>query len=156
MITQSSQYIFQKNVLALPGPAGRLTSGHPGRRSIHRQGTHRSYENKELGCGILSGKVATFFRGLRPEKMAPTEPQKSEAEKPEAGIEDGLFFGTFVFMATDELSDYYSDLLNGSYDCVDRIVLNANFGLCYSAGAFAPGGGYCITAPMKIWITLIS
>jgi len=39
-------------------------------------------------------------------------------------------------MATDELSDYYSDLLNGSYDCVDRIVLNANFGLCYSTGDF--------------------
>jgi hypothetical protein len=27
----------------------------------------------------------------------------------------------------------YSD---GSYDCVDRIVLNANFGLCYSPGGF--------------------
>jgi hypothetical protein len=39
-------------------------------------------------------------------------------------------------MATDELSEYYSDLLNGSYDCVDRIVLNANFGLCYSPGGF--------------------
>ena len=39
-------------------------------------------------------------------------------------------------MATDELSDYYGDLLNGSYDCVDRIVLNANFGLCYSPGGF--------------------
>ncbi len=39
-------------------------------------------------------------------------------------------------MPTDELSSYYSDLLDGSYDCVDRIVLNANFGLCYSAGGF--------------------
>lgn len=39
-------------------------------------------------------------------------------------------------MVTDELSDYYSDLLDGSYDCVDRIVLNANFGLCYSPGGF--------------------
>jgi hypothetical protein len=39
-------------------------------------------------------------------------------------------------MATDELSDYYGDLLNGSYDCVDRIVLNANFALCYSPGGF--------------------
>ena len=39
-------------------------------------------------------------------------------------------------MATDDLSDYYSDLLNGSYDCVDRIVLNANFALCYSPGGF--------------------
>ena len=39
-------------------------------------------------------------------------------------------------MAIDELSKYYSDLLNGSYDCVDRIVLNANFVLCYSPGGF--------------------
>jgi len=39
-------------------------------------------------------------------------------------------------MTTDELSDYYSDLLDGSYNCVDRVVLNAHFGLCYSAGGF--------------------
>lgn len=39
-------------------------------------------------------------------------------------------------MTTDELSDYYKDLLDGSYNCVDRIVLNGNFGLCYSAGGF--------------------
>ena len=31
---------------------------------------------------------------------------------------------------TDELSDYYADLLDGSYDCVDRIVLNAYHTLC--------------------------
>ncbi len=39
-------------------------------------------------------------------------------------------------MITDELSDSYSDLLDGSYNCVDRVVLNAHFGLCYSAGGF--------------------
>src|SRR5689334_19323918 len=39
-------------------------------------------------------------------------------------------------MAADELSDCYRDLLKGSYDCVDRIVLNANFALCYSPGGF--------------------
>jgi hypothetical protein len=39
-------------------------------------------------------------------------------------------------MATADLSDYYSDLLNGSYDGVDRIVLNANFALGYSPGGF--------------------
>jgi len=36
----------------------------------------------------------------------------------------------------DQLSEYYSDLLDGSYDCVDRIVLNGHFGLCYSPGGF--------------------
>jgi len=36
----------------------------------------------------------------------------------------------------DELSERYGDLLDGYYDCVDRIVLNAYFQLCYSAGGF--------------------
>ncbi len=39
-------------------------------------------------------------------------------------------------MITDELSNYYADFLDGSYNCVDRVVLNAYFGLCYSAGGF--------------------
>jgi hypothetical protein len=36
----------------------------------------------------------------------------------------------------DELTKRYGDLLEGSYDCVDRIVLNAYFRLCYSGGGF--------------------
>ncbi len=36
----------------------------------------------------------------------------------------------------DELSDRYRDLLSGSYDCVDRIVLNAYFALGHSPGGF--------------------
>lgn len=39
-------------------------------------------------------------------------------------------------MWTDELSSQYADLLDGSYNCVDRIVLNAYCTLCYSAGGF--------------------
>ena len=39
-------------------------------------------------------------------------------------------------MPSDELSTYYSDLLDSSYDCLDRIVLNAHFALCYSPGGF--------------------
>jgi hypothetical protein len=38
--------------------------------------------------------------------------------------------------AADELMERYRDLLQGSYDCVDRIVLNAYNSLCYSAGGF--------------------
>jgi len=37
---------------------------------------------------------------------------------------------------TDELSDYYGDFLDGTYDCVDRIVLNAYNPLCTSPGGF--------------------
>jgi len=37
---------------------------------------------------------------------------------------------------TDELTAAYGDLLDGTYDCVDRIVLNADDPLCHSAGGF--------------------
>jgi hypothetical protein len=36
----------------------------------------------------------------------------------------------------DSLSDRYADLLVGSYDCVDRIVLNAYFRMGHDAGGF--------------------
>jgi hypothetical protein len=36
----------------------------------------------------------------------------------------------------DGLSELYRDLLGGSYDCVDRIVLNAYFGMAHSPGGF--------------------
>lgn len=36
----------------------------------------------------------------------------------------------------DELSEYHLKLLDGCYDCVDRIVLNAYDSLCYSPGGF--------------------
>jgi len=35
-----------------------------------------------------------------------------------------------------ELTERYQDLLDGSYDCVDRMVLNAYDTLCYSGGGF--------------------
>ena len=37
---------------------------------------------------------------------------------------------------TDGLSSLYQELLSGSYDCVDRIVLNAYFGMGHSPGGF--------------------
>jgi len=36
----------------------------------------------------------------------------------------------------DELSERYGELLAGSYDCVDRIVLNASFSLGHNPGGF--------------------
>src|SRR5881628_3960267 len=36
----------------------------------------------------------------------------------------------------DALSEHYADLLEGSYDCVDRIVLNAYFRMGHSPGGF--------------------
>lgn len=39
-------------------------------------------------------------------------------------------------IATDEFSQYYREYLDDTYDCVDRIVLNAYFGFAQSAGGF--------------------
>jgi hypothetical protein len=36
----------------------------------------------------------------------------------------------------DQLSDLYREFLEGSYDCVDRVVLNAYFGLAQTPGGF--------------------
>ena len=36
----------------------------------------------------------------------------------------------------DELTARYQDLLTGSYDCVDRIVLNAYFSMGHNPGGF--------------------
>src|SRR5213080_1428615 len=36
----------------------------------------------------------------------------------------------------DALSEHYADLLEGSYDCVDRLVLNAYFRMGRSGGGF--------------------
>jgi hypothetical protein len=36
----------------------------------------------------------------------------------------------------DDLSSYYAEFLDGTYDCIDRIVLNAYNGLCYTPGGF--------------------
>ena len=39
------------------------------------------------------------------------------------------------------LSTLYHDLLSGSYDCVDRIVLNAYFRMGHDPGGFRLRGG---------------
>src|SRR5512133_3134864 len=45
----------------------------------------------------------------------------------------GRFYGSGM---ADEFSERYADLLAGSYDCVDRIVLNAYFSLAHNPGGF--------------------
>ena len=38
--------------------------------------------------------------------------------------------------AIDEFTSYHEELLDDTYDCVDRIVVNAYFGFAQSAGGF--------------------
>jgi len=42
---------------------------------------------------------------------------------------------------SDGLSTLYQDLLSGSYDCVDRIVLNAYFRMDMTQAVSGCGGG---------------
>ena len=41
----------------------------------------------------------------------------------------------------ESLSDRYAELLSGSYDCTDRIVLNAYFRMGHTPGASEYGEG---------------
>ena len=41
-----------------------------------------------------------------------------------------------VRRVADDFSEQYGDLLTGSYDCVDRIVLNAYFPVGHNPGGF--------------------
>jgi hypothetical protein len=41
-----------------------------------------------------------------------------------------------VTIMPDQLSSLYGDVLDGSYDCVDRIILNAYFCMGQSGGGF--------------------
>ena len=54
---------------------------------------------------------------------------------------------------TDLFSERCGDLLTGSYDCVDRIVVNAYFSLGHSPGGFGSGGGVCMPTAMSGWTT---
>jgi hypothetical protein len=46
-------------------------------------------------------------------------------------------------MATDEFSARYDETLTGSYDGVDRIVLNAYNPLCHNPAGSCTGGVGC-------------
>jgi len=50
-------------------------------------------------------------------------------------------------------SERCRDLLTGSYDCVDRIVLNAYFSMAHSPGGFGCGGAVGTATAMSSWTT---
>jgi hypothetical protein len=51
----------------------------------------------------------------------------------------------------DDFSARYGDLIDGSYDCVDRVVLNAWFPMGVNPGG--AGGGGCTAAATISWMT---
>jgi len=78
----------------------------------------------------IGPEVPTLFPGLRPEKVA-------AARQLAAAIESRVFpTRSTLMIAPDPFSQYYAGLLDTTYDVVDRIVLNAYFGLAGSPGGF--------------------
>jgi hypothetical protein len=53
----------------------------------------------------------------------------------------------------DDFASRYGNLLASSYDCVDRIVLSACFGMGHSLAGSGPGGGGCTAAATTSWTT---
>src|SRR6476619_427856 len=89
----------------------------PGRAARGSQSRRRFVYNR-------SGKNLRFFADCCCEKGAPSG---QLASRPHCI--------TVPFMS-DGLSTLYQDLLSGSYDCVDRIVLNAYFRMGHDPGGF--------------------
>ena len=56
---------------------------------------------------------------------------------------------------TDLLSERCGDLLTGSYDCPDRIVLNAYYSMGHAPAASGCGGGVGMATAMSNWTTRI-
>jgi hypothetical protein len=58
---------------------------------------------------------------------------------------------------SDQLSTLCGDFLNGSYDCVDRVILNAYFTMGQSGGGLRTWWrALCgSAAPMTTWTTII-
>ncbi len=56
---------------------------------------------------------------------------------------------------TDGVSERYGDMLAGSYDCVDRVVLNAYYPLGHSPGGFRTWWRVGMTAATTSWTTRI-
>jgi hypothetical protein len=54
---------------------------------------------------------------------------------------------------SDELSSCYAELLEGTYDCVDRVVLNAYFPMGQTGGGGYARGGDNSTAATPASIT---
>src|SRR6516164_5676591 len=80
-----------------------------------------------LATSFLRRKVATLFRGLRPEKVAPA----GQLAVNGCGSRRARLRSVSM---SDQLSTLYDDFLKGSYDCVDRVILNAYFTMGQSGG----------------------
>ena len=93
------------------------------------------------------GFTIRFDPGLRPEVVA----LRAVSARRGCARRCGRMLGPMA----DDFSLRYGDLLTGSYDCVDRIVLNRSSHWGISPAGYAPGGGGCTAASTPSWATPI-
>jgi len=80
--------------------------------------------------------VELFFSTILPARIYAFSQTGCEKVAPAGQFETGGRLPVTCPSMTDGLSTLYQDLLGGSYDCVDRIVLNAYFRTGHDPGGF--------------------
>src|SRR5262249_12954977 len=95
----------------------------------------REFDLNPLICtgGNITAVDALVVRAVSTYAFSQTELRKS---RPCGAVWNGRRRVCNLPAMTDRLSTLYQDLLGGSYDCVDRIVLNAYFRMGHDPGGF--------------------
>ena len=88
---------------------------------------------------------------LRRTKLCYPRPGTSPGTRGPCGAVRQRSLAPTVGWVADDFSERCADLLAGSYDCVDRVVLNAYFPLGHSQVGSGPGGDACTTAVTTSW-----
>jgi hypothetical protein len=113
-------------------------------QSVRDTSWYSGASNTAKSCALQQLRSSTLFPRRGCGKVAPAGQSRCATPAPLDNLPSviGIFvsdrFGSVsgAQAMMDGLSELYRDLLSGSYDCVDRIVLNAYFGMAHSPGGF--------------------
>src|SRR5579862_9597358 len=96
--------------------------------NVHRSILHKPSDRPSAQKTNFAPESSYAFSRTAPRKSGPWRGSVQWA------ICDDHEVSVTIRSMPDQLSTLYSDLLEGSYDCVDRIVLNAYFGMGQTGG----------------------
>jgi hypothetical protein len=98
------------------------------------------YERNENKIFVLLCISNYAFSQIGLRKSGPSGSRGGRSEASQNEVAQVSVMAVVFHSMADGLSDLYKDLLTGSYDCIDRIVLNAYFRMGHSPGDFMFGG----------------
>ena len=102
-------------------------------QSASRPLLNESNENKIL----VSSRITVYaFSQTALRKSGPFGAAEARSRRSQNAVAHAGVMPVVFHPMADGLSDLYRDLLTGSYDCVDRIVLNAYFRMGHAPGGF--------------------